>query len=197
MSRALAAAIAVALAAVLSLSPAPGPLGGGRAQGADCAWQRHSKRVVKHVRRGGKLRKVVRVRHSWSCDPIAAPPLGPVTSPTPSPVPPAPTPQPEPEPEPGPNRVSVKALEYSYTLSRPSVEAGDVTVELNNQGEDPHNLHLEREGGGEPPLEVAETGPSENRVAHLELPEGKYRLWCSLESHDEWGMNATLVVAGG
>ena len=49
-------------------------------------------------------------------------------------------------------RLSVKAAEYSYTLSRPAVSAGEVIVELNNQGEDPHNLNLQREGSEDPPL---------------------------------------------
>ncbi len=201
-----AAAIATAVAALVVLLglaaaielPAPLPHGG-TAAAADCSWQRHSKRVVKQVRRHGRPRRIVRVRHWWSCEALpAAPAIGPtpVVAPPPSPAP-APPPPPEPEPEPEPNRVGVKALEYSFTLSRPSVAAGAVTVELNNQGEDPHNLQLEREGGGEAPLAVAETGPKANRVAQFELPAGKYRLWCSLESHDEWGMNATLVVAGG
>ncbi len=125
--------------------------------------------------------------------PVAPPTAAPAPAPAPSPGP-SPAPAPEPEPEPVANRVSVKALEYSFTLSRPSVSAGAVTVELNNQGEDPHNLQLEREGGGEAAQEIAETGPHTNRTASFSLPAGKYRLWCSLESHDEWGMNATLVV---
>jgi len=36
--------------------------------------------------------------------------------------------------------VSVAAREWTFTLSRPVVAAGSVTVELRNVGEDPHNL---------------------------------------------------------
>lgn len=196
-----AAALAVpVLAAALVLGPGTPATGGGdRAAAADCTWQRHSKRVVKHVRRDGKLGRIVRKRHWWTCEATAAPELGPAPvatpAPTPAPVPsPTPTPTPQPEPEPAANRVSVKALEYSFTLSRPAVSAGAVTIELNNQGEDPHNLQLEREDGGEAPLEIAETGPNTNRTASFSLSAGRYRLWCSLESHDDWGMNATLQV---
>jgi plastocyanin len=197
--RPAAAAFAVlALATILALNPGPIATGGSaHAAAADCTWQRHSKRLVKHVRRDGKVRRVVHKRHWWSCEATVAPEIGspPVATPPPAPTPsPSPPPTPEPEPEPVAKRVSVKALEYSFTLSRPSISAGAVTVELNNQGEDPHNLQLEREGGGEAALEIAETGPDANRTASFSLAAGKYRLWCSLESHDEWGMNATLVV---
>jgi plastocyanin len=197
VSRALAAALVAILTTALTLAPGALPSGSAdRAAAADCSWQRHTKRIVKQLRREGKLRRVVRRRHWWSCDALPAPAaLGAPPVVAPSPAPPAPPAAPEPESE--PNRVSVKALEYSFTLSRPSVSAGAVTVELNNQGEDPHNLQLEAAGGGGAPLEIAETDPRQNRTASFELEAGSYRLWCSLESHDDWGMNATLVVAGG
>jgi plastocyanin len=88
----------------------------------------------------------------------------------------------------------VKAREYSFVLSRPAVAAGEVTIELNNQGEDPHNLNLERESGGGVPLQIPDTSSQGRQVAHLVLPAGAYRLWCSLPEHDEKGMHARLIV---
>jgi plastocyanin len=192
-----AVALALALVAILALGRVAGlPTGPARASAADCTWQRHSKRVVRHVRREGKLRRVVRQRRWWSCEPAAAEPaLGPapVASPAPSPAPAAPG-GPDPEPDPGIARLGVKAVEYSYTLSRPSVAPGELIVELDNQGEDAHNLNLQREGGAEPALEVTETGPLEHRTARFTLTPGTYRLWCSLPTHEEEGMVSTLVV---
>jgi hypothetical protein len=172
------------------------------AAAADCAWQKHAKRVVKKVKRHGKVKRVVRWRHWWSCDAVAAQPaLGPLPAPAPAATPtPAPIPQPSPEPEPPPRRVSVKAEdevpeEFSFGLSRPFVVAGDVTVELNNsEAQDPHNLNLRREGGAEAPLEVGEAEQGERRVAHFDLSAGTYRLWCSLPQHEEWGMSVSLEV---
>lgn len=160
----------------------------GSAHAAECNWQRHTKRVVKKVRRHGRVRRVVRRRHWWTCEPAQA-------SAEPAPAP-APTPSEslEPAPEPEANRVSVRSAEYFFVLSRPSVKAGEVTVELNNQGEDAHNLNLHREGDEGPPLEVAETASQQRTVAHFDLPAGTYRLWCSLPEHDEKGMHTTLVV---
>ncbi len=160
--------------------------------GAECTWQRHSKRVVKQVRRHGRRQRVVRLRHWWSCE---APPAE-TSAPAPTSAPPA-TPPSEPEPEPVANRVGVKSKDsggYSYTLSRPQAGAGAITIELNNEGEDPHNLNLRLEGGGEPVHSLADTAPGKQRVATFDLPAGTYRLWCSIPTHDEQGMHATLVL---
>ena len=199
MSRGLTAAVALVLAAALSLTPPLGPLtSDSRAVAAGCAWQKHSKRVVKRVKRSGQLRRVVRLKHWWACEPLADPP----TSVLPPPSLPIPAPVPTAEPEPPPRRVSVKADDaepeaFSFTLSRLFVVSGEVTVELNNQGQDPHNLNLRLEGSAEPPLEVGEAEPGESRVARLDLPSGNYRLWCDLPQHEEWGMKVNLEVRTG
>jgi hypothetical protein len=187
-----AAALAVAAALVLTgiaLLPLSTPqLQPGEAAAAECTWKRQVKRVVKRVRRDGKVRRVVRRRVRWVCVPRATMP---VVLP-PAPVPPPPPPEPEPEPE--ANRLAVKAAEYFYVLSRPSVLAGEVTIELNNRGEDPHNLNLREEGGAGTPYELPETDSLQRSVASFELPAGNYRLWCSLPEHEANGMYTTLVV---
>jgi len=182
----LSGAVAIAMATG-SLAPAAPP-----ASADGCTWQRHSKPVVKHVRRHGQPKQVKRVKHWWTCDaqpstliPAAALPALP---------PPAP---PSEEPQPQVSHLGVKAVEYSYTLSRPELSAGEAIVELNNQGEDPHNLVLEHEGTEDPALEIPST-PSVSQVsATFTLSPGTYRLYCSLYKHEAKGMEATLVVAPG
>jgi plastocyanin len=181
---------AVALLAALALAAA----GGGTASttAAECTWQRHSKRVVKHVRRDGRLRRIVRRKTWWSCNPVAAP--APSAAPAPAPTPPAAPVAAPTEPEPEANRLAVKSVEYYFVLSRSKVKAGELTVELNNQGEDPHNLNIQRDGEDGEPLQIAETGSLQRDVATFDLPAGTYRLWCSLPEHEEKGMHTTLVV---
>jgi plastocyanin len=173
------------LAAVLVLA---GVWGGGveHAGAADCAWHRHSKRVVKQVRRHGRPHRVVRVHHWWTCDAVA--PSSPAL-----PVPPLPPAA----PEPAANRLGVRAAEFYFVLSRPEVSAGEVTVELNNQGEDAHNLNLQLQGSEGPVIEIPEATSEHQSVAHFELPAGSYKLWCSLPTHEEEGMHTTLVVGAG
>jgi len=123
----------------------------------------------------------------WSCVPQAEATPIPALAPTPPAIS-------EPEPEPEANRVSARAAEYYFVLSRPKVKAGAVTVELNNQGEDPHNLNLRREGDTGEPLQIPEAASLQRNVASFDLPAGKYRLWCSLPEHEEKGMETTLRV---
>ena len=177
---AMAVSLVLSSAAVAAPTPQPG-----------CTWQRHSKTVIKHLRRHGHPRRFKRVKHWWSCE--AEPSL---IQPQPAlPVEPAPVASTgEPEPEVG--HLGVKAIEYSYTLSRPEVSTGEVIVELNNQGEDPHNLVLEHEGTDDPKLEIPSTPSVSQASAHFTLAPGTYRLYCSLYSHEAKGMEATLVVSG-
>jgi len=179
---------AMVLAGMAARTTVTSEASSGTAGADECTWVKHSKRVVKRLRRHGKVRRVVRMRHWWTCAPHAeAPPLAP-----PSLVPPAPAPQPEPEPE--ANRLAVKSSEYYFVLSRLRVKAGDVTIELNNRGEDPHNLNLQLEGDAGAPLEIPETDSEQRSVASFDLPAGRYRLWCSLPEHEEKGMHTTLTV---
>lgn len=179
----------MALVATLAAQPGTPPPAPGQARAADCAWQQHSKRVVKKVRRHGRTHRVVRWKRWWSCDPVPAPAVA-----APPSLSPAAPPQPEPEPEPEANRLAVKSVEFYFVLSRPSVKAGEVTIELNNQGEDAHNLNLRREGDEGEPLQIAETASDQRSVASFDLPAGKYKLWCSLPEHEERGMVTTLTV---
>ncbi len=161
-----------------------------------CAWQRHSKPVVKQakqVKRHGGLRRVKRVKHWWTCEALPQA-LAPIAA---LPTPAIPATPPAEEPKPQISHLGVKAVEYSYTLSRPEVSAGEVIVELNNQGEDPHNLVLEHEGSAEPSLEIPATPSVSQASASFALSAGTYRLYCSLYKHEAKGMEATLVVGPG
>jgi len=187
--RAATALCALALVAVV-VAPAPGATGhDGAAASAGCDWKRHSKRVVKHVRRHGRVRRVVRVKHWWTCRRIPAPELG-AAAPTATSGGQQPT-----EEAPTAARLGVKASEYKFILSRPSLTAGEVVVELDNQGEDPHNLNLQLADGQGPELHVGEVGSQKRATARFTLPAGTYRLFCSLPGHEELGMKATLTVA--
>jgi plastocyanin len=185
MRRAAAAAACLALIAALALVPAAG----GAASTPACAvWKKHHKRVVKHVKRDGDWKRVVRIKRWRTCAKRVATP-----APAP-PVVPAPEPQPTPE-DPSIPRLGVKAVEWGYTLSRPEVPAGEVIVELNNMGEDPHNLNLQLDDESGPEQWVPVTGPAGQSKAKFDLPAGTYRLWCSLDGHEVAGMKATLIVA--
>jgi hypothetical protein len=91
----------------------------------------------------------------------------------------APAPQP---PAPGapalPSFVSVAAREFSLTLSRPLVAAGEVRIELRNNGEDPHNLVVSPEGTHSPLDTWSELDPGQYERRTVALSPGRYKLWC-------------------
>jgi hypothetical protein len=103
-------------------------------------------------------------------------------------------PAPPPPPSPAPARLGVVAREWSLTLSRTSMQPGPVGVELQNFGEDAHNLRVQRiDGTGEPlDLPLAESG--ERQKATGTLAAGEYRVYCTLPGHDAQGMHARLTV---
>lgn len=92
-----------------------------------------------------------------------------------------------------PARVQVVAKEYSFGLSRLHVHAGEATIELANFGEDPHDLRIQRAGS----RHIAGTpvvAPGQVADLTVNLPPGRYSLWCSIANHRTLGMHATLVV---
>src|SRR5438105_4651882 len=58
---------------------------------------KHTKRVVKHVKRHGKRKKIVRTHPYWTCQEVAEPVAAAPVTPAPTPAPVTPAPQPEPE----------------------------------------------------------------------------------------------------
>lgn len=94
--------------------------------------------------------------------------------------------------EPALDRVLVRGTEFELVLSKAKVRPGRVIVQFLNDGEDPHDLRLQRRGDTSE-LGVGEIGPGE--VASLDTRlrrRSTYALWCSLDGHREAGMEATL-----
>ena len=94
------------------------------------------------------------------------------------------------------NRMKVVAREFDLTLSRQSVPAGVVAVELDNHGEDPHDLRVERATTALAGFNFTLTKPGEFVTRRLELGPGTWKLYCTLEGHAALGMSATLAVGG-
>ncbi len=90
--------------------------------------------------------------------------------------------------------MQVIAKEYSFTLSRPEVPAGEVIMELVNRGEDMHNMHVLEPTEGTEDGALPNTEPGGVRDLKLKLRAGTYTLFCSLPGHEAKGMKATLIV---
>jgi hypothetical protein len=94
---------------------------------------------------------------------------------------------------PSPARLGVSAKEFHLVLSRPSVKTGRVEIELQNDGEDVHDLRLRRIGGTRT-YSVPGTKPGTHKTIEISLLPGRYRLWCSVTDHRSLGMQAVLRV---
>ncbi len=94
---------------------------------------------------------------------------------------------------PTPARLGVSAQEFHLTLSRPSVKAGVLEIELQNDGEDPHDLRVRRVGGTHT-FSIPLTRPGKRRTLALHVRRGRYRFWCSIADHRALGMQTVLRV---
>lgn len=92
-----------------------------------------------------------------------------------------------------PARVQAVADEYRFSLSRSRVPAGQVTIELANFGEDPHNFKLRRVRGTHV-YTIGETLPGARTTKTFKLRHGRFRYWCSVADHKALGMKGTLRV---
>lgn len=89
--------------------------------------------------------------------------------------------------------VQVSAVEYAFTLSRTTVPAGKVVFQFVNNGQDEHNLKIAPPEG---PLAGSFANTPSKGIGDLtlEMQPGTYTLLCSLPTHEQKGMKATLTV---
>lgn len=90
--------------------------------------------------------------------------------------------------------VQVTEKEFTLTLSRQSVRAGSVSMEVVNFGMDTHDLVVKGTKVGSKPLRFKQLDPRGRTERTLRLTPGRYAMWCSLGNHKARGMKATLVV---
>jgi hypothetical protein len=106
----------------------------------------------------------------------------------------------KPQPPPKPSRVLATGDDtpgYSLLLSRQKVAPGPSIIQFANAGEDPHDLKVQEVGSSRVrSIGELEPGATENlSIGHLHK-SSKYRLWCSLPNHADYGMEAYLKTKG-
>ena len=92
-----------------------------------------------------------------------------------------------------PFRLQVTAKEFYYSLSSRTAPAGAAVIEFVNYGEDPHDMRLQRAGGGRL-YKTPIMQPGQYYDLPVKLVAGRYHLWCSIGNHRKLGMQAVLVV---
>jgi hypothetical protein len=92
-----------------------------------------------------------------------------------------------------PARLGVTAKEFSFSLSRTTLKRGPAIIELDNFGEDVHDLRLRRIGGTRT-YGLPATKAGRRAELDVRLRPGRYRLWCSIADHRSRGMYASFRV---
>ncbi len=91
-----------------------------------------------------------------------------------------------------PERVQVTGTEFDLTVSKTKLAPGRAIVQFVNDGEDPHDLKIQRVGDSTE-VSIGVVPPSTYSNLDTRLRKGsKYVLWCSLSDHRERGMETTL-----
>jgi hypothetical protein len=115
------------------------------------------------------------------------------------PKPPTPPVDPAPDPTPKPRplaRMQALTREFTITLSRRTLPAGQVSIELANMGQDPHDLRVERADAPATGFSFSLARPGTRSSRKLELAPGEWKLYCTLEGHAAMGMSTTVTVTG-
>ena len=114
---------------------------------------------------------------------ISAPP--PTRHVQPPPVPPPPKPL---------ARLQVVAREWSVVPSKLTVPAGRVVVELDNLGQDPHDLRIERANDPAAGFDFTLARAGTRETQSLQLGAGTWKLYCALPGHEALGMSALITI---
>jgi uncharacterized cupredoxin-like copper-binding protein len=95
----------------------------------------------------------------------------------------------------GGETVKMSAIDFEFDPSDPTVNPGEVTFEVTNDGEAPHNLEVEGPSGEAELPEDLQPGESGDLPVDLSEP-GTYRFYCPVGNHEQLGMVGEVTVQG-
>ena len=75
-----------------------------------------------------------------------------------------------------------------------TAEAGELTINLANDGQSDHALEIEGNGVEE---ETDTISPGDSTSLTVELEDGTYEIYCPVDGHKAMGMVGTLTVGAG
>ena len=101
------------------------------------------------------------------------------------------TEKPKPKPAPKPQKVGVTETEFKIALASKQLKAGQITFDVRNAGQTPHDLVVVGNGvnAKTPLLNAGATGQ-----VKVTLKPGKYELYCSVPGHKQAGMDLNVTV---
>jgi plastocyanin len=94
----------------------------------------------------------------------------------------------------GGQTIDVAASDFMFAPADLQADAGDVTINLTNDGQSDHALEIEGNGVEE---ETDTIPPGESTSLTLTLEDGTYEIYCPVDGHKGLGMVGTLTVGAG
>ena len=91
----------------------------------------------------------------------------------------------------GGETVAISETEYEIAPPDPTVKAGSVTFEVTNDGSTIHDLEIEGDGVEE---KTATIQPGDSDSLTVDLQPGSYKLYCTIDGHEDLGMTGELTV---
>jgi hypothetical protein len=91
------------------------------------------------------------------------------------------------------SRIDLRMREYRVLPQQPSIAPGAIKIHVRNDGLQAHRLAI-----GEGRNAIRQTpviAPGASARLSITLPEGDYKLFCSLSNHDTLGMTGDLDVS--
>ena len=96
-----------------------------------------------------------------------------------------------------PQVIKVDLKEWDIGFKEVTVKGDKARFEITNIGTMPHAFELEAEIGGEKVEFAVPTLKKGEKTAFIvELPKGKYEVYCPIDGHEKKGMAAKVVFAG-
>jgi plastocyanin len=92
----------------------------------------------------------------------------------------------------GGNTADISETDFALDPDKVTVKEGEVTFNVTNDGQAPHNLEIE--GNGVEETLPQDLGPGDSGSLKLELAAGEYRMYCPVGDHAEQGMEGTVTV---
>jgi len=89
--------------------------------------------------------------------------------------------------------VTMTAVEFAFQPSTATVGSGGVTFNLRNNGQFPHNIHID---GMANDVFADNLMGDQSATAAVTLTPGTYTFWCPVSNHRERGMEGTLTMVG-
>jgi plastocyanin len=94
----------------------------------------------------------------------------------------------------GGQTIDVAASDFMFAPADLTAEAGELTINLTNDGQSDHALEIEGNGIEE---ETDTIAPGESASLTVTLEDGTYEIYCPVDGHTAMGMVGTLTVGSG